>query len=151
VALAALVTTLAACGGAAPAEEPVTTIAPPAETGAPAAATTSGPEAPFRAALEAPTSEPEVLVRWNYRVTVTDDAGEPLPATVTVEVVDPLQQAHPVDYDGTTEPIVDRPFEGEFSDYVEWPPESRGVSLTFRVTVEAEGAAVELTYPVTPR
>jgi hypothetical protein len=124
----------------------------PAESGAaPQATTTTGPGAPFQASLETPEQEAAVGTRWHYRVTAEDSSGQPLEGKITVEIVDPLQQAHPVDYDGTKEPIVDRPFEGEFRDYVDWPAESRGVPLTFRVTVEAEGEAVELTYPVTPK
>jgi hypothetical protein len=156
IALTALVAALAACGGGGSSEAPVTTVAPPAETGAsagaaPQAATTTGPGAPFRASLETPDEAAAVSSRWHYRVTAEDASGEPLRAKITVEIVDPLQQAHPVDYDGTTDPIVDRPFDGGFSDYVDWPAESRGVPLTFRVTIEAQGEVVHLTYPVTPK
>jgi hypothetical protein len=127
------------CGDAGPAEQ--------AEAATSVVATTSAP--PFRATLEAPTPTPEVGTRWSYTVTVVDRSGAPLKARITVEVVDPIQQAHPVDYDGTTEPIVDRPIDGEFSDYVIWPPDSRGIALTFRVTVKAMGMIERLPYRVT--
>lgn len=148
----AAVLALAACGGSSgTAETPATTIAPPTDTAGPAAVTATAEGLPFAATLDAPTATPAATERWDYVVEVTDPSGSPIEATVTVEIVDPLQQAHPVDYDATTEPIVDRPIEGEFRDYVEWTADSRGVPLTFRVTVTAAGATAELTYPVTPK
>lgn len=142
VALAATVF-LASCGGSTSAPETAPTAADPG--------TSSVGSPSFEVALDVPTPTPKTGERWTYAVTVTDSAGAPIPATITVEVVDPIQQAHPVDYDGTTDPIVDRPVEGRFEDYVIWPPESRNLVLTFRVTVNALGATKQLAYRVTPQ
>ncbi|MEZ5101744.1 MAG: hypothetical protein R3C15_18485 [Thermoleophilia bacterium] len=147
---------LAGCGGGTsePAPEPVS---PPslAATGAeaepPPALTEAPADAPFRARLLVPPGDPAVGTRWTYAVEATDASGAPLAATVTVEVVDPLQQAHPVQYDATEEDIVDRPFAGRFEDYVDWPADGRGVPLLFRATVEHAGDEVVLALPVTPR
>ena len=51
----------------------------------------------------------------------------------------------------TRRKLVDWPFRGTFRDYVTWPGSSRGIPLTFRVTVVSGGAKRVLHYRVTPR
>lgn len=89
-------------------------------------------------------------MKWRYAVRVTDRAGKPIFAKITVQVVDPLNQPHPVEYDDTTRKIIDWPVTGVFRDFVIWPPDARGVPLRFRVIVRAEGRVARLTYQVTP-
>lgn len=142
---------LAGCGGSSePAAEP-SLAATGAEAEPPAALTEAAPDAPFRARLAVPPGQPAIGTRWTYAVEASDPSGAPVDATLTVEVVDPLQQAHPVQYDATEEDIVERPFSGRFEDYVDWPADGRGVPLVFRVTVAHGGGEVVLVVPVTPR
>lgn len=106
---------------------------------------------PFRATLAAPTHTPKTGVRWEWSVRVTDDAGKPIRARITAQVVDPFGGVHPVERGGTTRDIVDLPFVGTFRDFAIWPRESRGFRLVFRVTLKAKGATRRLEYPVRPR
>jgi hypothetical protein len=101
--------------------------------------------APFRAVLGAPTHTPRVNAKWRYTVRASDLRGSPIRATITVEVIDPFGGVHPAQYDNTNKNIVNRPFTGVFRDYNQFPPESRGLKLTLRVIVRAEGAKIVLT------
>jgi hypothetical protein len=82
---------------------------------------------------------------------VTDPGGAPIHARITVQVVDPLQQPHPVELGRTTTKLIDWPIDGSFADNVIWPANARGFPLTFRVIVEAAGARATLTVPVRVR
>jgi hypothetical protein len=106
---------------------------------------------PFKATLSAPTHHPKVNARWSYSVRVVGPAGKPLRARLTAQVVDPFGGTHPVEVGTSTKDIVRLPFKGTFRDFVQWPPESRGFRLTFRVAVMSAGRTVELTYWVRPR
>jgi hypothetical protein len=105
----------------------------------------------FHVTFTAPTHTPKVAARWNYTVTATDRAGKQLRARITAQVVDPFGGVHPVEYGSSTRNITNIRFTGTFRDYVEWPSESRGFKLTFRVTVTSGGKAVRTTYWVRPR
>lgn len=111
----------------------------------------AGAALPFRATLSAPTHRPRVNAKWYYTVRVASLRGKPIRATITVQLVDPLGTVHPVDYGTTSKPIRNRPFRGVFRDFAQYPPESRGFRLTFRVIVRALGAKRTLTYWVQPR
>jgi len=106
---------------------------------------------PFRAVLKAPAANPVVNVRWYYSLRVTDLRGRPIAATVTAHMLDPFGGVHPVEYGPTKKPIVGFRFKGMFRDYLEFPPESRGFSLRFRLTVEAKGKRRVLIRQVVPR
>ena len=106
---------------------------------------------PFRASFSAPTHRPKVNAKWYYTVRVANLRGRPIRATITAQLVDPLGTVHPVDYGTTTKPITNRPFRGVFRDYAQYPPESRGFRLPFRVIVKALGQKRVLTYWVQPR
>ncbi len=135
------------CGGSS--TTTTTKPPPPPPPGPPPPATvTSGP---VKATLYAPTSKPKANARWNYRVVVTDTKGRKLGGKITVQIVDPLGQAHAATYDDTTKPIKDLAFAGQFRDYVEWPPDARGFTLTFRVVAKTPKGSVTVTYPVTPK
>ena len=107
--------------------------------------------APFHVTLTAPTHTPKADARWNYTVRAVDRKGKPIRGRITVQVVDPFGGVHPAEFGTSTKKIVNFPFNGSFHDFVEWPSESRGFKLTFRVTVTSGGNAVRTTYWVKPR
>ncbi len=112
----------------------------------------SAPAAPpFKATLKAPTHTPKTNVKWFYEVRVTDLAGKPIRAKVTMQVVDTFGGVHPVEFGPTTQQIVNHPFTGVFRDYAIWPLESAGFKLTFRAIVTAKGATTTVSYWVRPR
>ena len=51
----------------------------------------------------------------------------------------------------TTKSITNHPVRGSFTDYVQFPPESQGFRLTFRLIVKGPGGRRVLTYWVKPR
>lgn len=116
---------------------------------APAGAAHGGQTA-VKVTLAAPTHSPRIGVKWAYTVRATS-AGKPVAARITAQIVDPIGGVHEVDFGSTKKPIVNRPFTGAFRDYVLWTPESRGIPLTFRVTVVAERMRKVIAYRVTPR
>ena len=106
--------------------------------------------APFKATLTAGTHHPATNTRWPYVVKVVDAKGHPLRARISVAVVDPLGGVHPTEFYANTKLVTNIPFRGTFRDAVKWPPESKGVPLTFRVTVKVGTAKKVLKYLVTP-
>jgi hypothetical protein len=82
---------------------------------------------------------------------VTDPTGMGIRARLTMQVIDPLGTAHPVEFGPTTKKIVDWPIRGSYRDYAIWPPASRGYRLTLRATVKAKGATQTASYSVVPR
>jgi len=107
--------------------------------------------APFKVTLTAPTHTPKATARWVYSVRATDAKGRLVKGQITVQIVDPFGGAHPVQFGRTTRNIVNFPFRGTFRDFVQWPAESRGFKLTFRVTVKSGGKAVRTNYWIKPR
>ncbi len=106
----------------------------------------------FRATFSAPTHTPKVNAKWVYVVRATSPAGAPIRATVTSQIVDPYGGLHDVEYGCCKGKFVkNRPFTGTFRDYVQFPPESQGFKLTFRVTVKALGGKRVLGYWVKAR
>jgi hypothetical protein len=136
------------CGGSSTSTTTTRPPPPPPPGPPPPATVTSGK---VRATLYAPTRTPKANAKWRYRVVVTDTKGRRLAGKITVQIVDPIGQAHAVDYDDTTKPIVNMPFRGQFRDYVEYPPDSRGYTLTFRVIAKTPKGTVTVTYPVTTK
>jgi hypothetical protein len=98
--------------------------------------------APFKVALAIPTHAPKVNAKVYYTVRASSLAGKPIPAALTVQIVDPFGGVHPVTYANTNKPIVKRPFVGTFRDYVQFTPDTKGFKVTFRVTVFAKGAKI---------
>jgi hypothetical protein len=148
--LAGAVLLLAGCGGSGTSTttQAVTTAPPPPPGPAPPATVNVGA---VQATLYAPTHSPEVGARWDYRVRVADKRGRRLAGKITVQIVDPIGRSHAVAYDDTTRPIAGMAFEGDFRDYVEFPKDARGYTLTFRVIAKTAKGTVTLTYPVSPR
>jgi hypothetical protein len=100
--------------------------------------------------LAAPGHTPKIKTHWNYAVTVTR-GGKPASATVTAQIVDPIGGVHVVQFGNTKKNIRAFPFKGTFRDFVIWPADSRGIPLTFRLTVMSGPTKQVIGYPVTPR
>ncbi len=97
----------------------------------------------------APGHTPKINTHWNYAVHVTN-AGKPVSARITAQIVDPIGGTHPVEFGKNTKAITNWPFTGIFRDYIVWPPSSRGVPLTLRLILRIGGARKTVTYVVTP-
>jgi len=110
----------------------------------------AGATSRLSATLSATTHTPRVNAKWFYTVRVTR-AGRPIRATITSQIVDPYGGVHPVPFGCCTRNVVNHRFTGVFRDYAQFPPESQGFKLTFRVTVRALCAKRVLTYWVKPR
>jgi hypothetical protein len=104
---------------------------------------------PAKVALVAPGHSPKIKTRWSYSVTVKRD-GKPAAATITAQIVDPIGGTHPVQFGLTTSDVKAFPFRGTFRDFVIWPAESRGIPLTFRLTVKSGSTTKVIAYRVTP-
>jgi len=116
-----------------------------------ALASAAGAAPAFKATFNAPTHTPKVNAKWFYTVRVTNLHGKPIRATITSQIVDPYGGVHAVQFRNTGKNITNRPFTGVFRDYNQYPPESQGIRLTFRVTVKALGGRRVLTYWVKAR
>jgi hypothetical protein len=101
-------------------------------------------------ALAAPGHTPKVGAHWSYSVTARN-AGKPVSARVTAQIVDPIGGVHQVDFGNTTRHLRNWPFQGIFRDFVIWPADSRGIPLTFRLTVKVGTVKKVINYPVTAR
>lgn len=99
--------------------------------------------------LTAPGHTPKINTHWNYVVRATA-GGKPASARITAQIVDPIGNAHPVQFGKNTKNITNWPFSGVFRDYIVWPPSSRGVPLTLRIVVRVGAIRRTLTYRVTP-
>jgi hypothetical protein len=107
--------------------------------------------ASFKATLAAQTHAPRVNTRWYYAVHATDPRGRPIRALLTAQVIDPLGSVHPVQFGRTTRNVTNWPFRGVFRDFITWPAEARGFTVTLRITVRARRAKRVLTYKIRPR
>ena len=108
-------------------------------------------KATFKAKLTAPTHHPKAGTKWFYTLRVTDLNGKPLKVRITMQIVDPLGSAHPVQYASTKKNLTNWPIDGYFRDYIIWPKSSAiGISLTLRGTVKTAGGKAVLNYLVQP-
>jgi len=79
---------------------------------------------------------PRVNQKWPWSIQVTS-RGKPVAGTVTAQVVDPVGGLHAVELGASaTKFVTNLRFRGRFADYVVYPPISRGLRITFRVTVK---------------
>ena len=101
-----------------------------------------------KATLTAPTHTPKINVKWPYTVRVTKD-GKPASARITAQIVDPIGGVHPVQFRSGMKNITNWPFKGVFRDYVIWPASSRGVPLTFRLSIVVARTKKTINYRVT--
>ena len=105
---------------------------------------------PLKVTVTAPGHTPKINVHWNYTVRATRD-GKPVAGRISEAIVDPIGGSHPVEFGKSTKKITNWPFKGTFSDFIVWPPSSRGIPLTFRVTVRVGTVKKVVNYHVTPR
>jgi hypothetical protein len=103
-----------------------------------------------KVALTAPGHSPKTNAHWNYSVKVTR-AGKPATATITAQIVDPIGGVHVAQLGTTKKDVKALPFKGTFHDFLIWPADSRGIPLTFRLTVESGPTKKVINYSVTPR
>jgi hypothetical protein len=115
-----------------------------------AALVASGAAARTTVTLTAKTHAPTINTHWSYVVRASR-AHKPVAARLTVQLVDPLGGVHAVQFGANTKNVKNWPFHGVFRDYVIFPRSSRGVPLTFRVTVSGRGFRKVISYRVTPR
>jgi hypothetical protein len=102
-------------------------------------------------AFHATTHAPKVNARWPWSISATS-GGKPVAGTVTAQVVDPVGGIHPVEFGGVkTKFVTNVKFKGRFSDFVIYPPISKGIGVTFRVTVKTTLGKRVVNYPVTAR
>ena len=100
--------------------------------------------------LTAPGHSPKVNSHWSYSVKVTR-AGKPAAATITARIVDPIGGVHVAQLGTTRKDVKAVPFKGTFRDFLIWPADSRGIPLTFRLTVKSGPTKKVISYSVTPR
>src|SRR5262249_1489570 len=130
---------LSGCGGS----SSTTTTKPPPPPPPPSptrpATVTSGQ---VKATLYTPTNKPKANAQRNCRVVVTDTNVTKRGGKIAGQIVDPLGREDAVTYDNTTKPIRNMAFTGQFKDYAEWPSDSRGYTLTFRVVAKTPKGTV---------
>jgi hypothetical protein len=92
--------------------------------------------APLTVVFKAPNHTPKVNTRWAWSVTASS-GGKPVAGMVTAQVIDPIGGVHAVEFGGRKNVFVTSvKFKGRFADFVIYPPVSKGVKVTFRVTVK---------------
>ena len=114
-----------------------------------AAGLLAGSGAPVKVTVAAPGHTAKVNTHWNYTVAVTK-GGKPVAARITETIVDPIGGAHPVEFGKSTKTITNWPFKGVFKDFIIWPPSSRGIPLTLRISVKVGTVKKVVNYAVTP-
>ena len=104
---------------------------------------------PFKATLHAPTHTPRVTKPWPIWIRVTDRAGQPIRARLTMRL---LFAGVPV---GKVDSGRVYTFKGTWRERrgqeITFPAQSRGHRLTFQALVIARGRTVKLNYWVQPR
>lgn len=105
---------------------------------------------PVKVAFKPATPQPKVGVKWPYKLVVTS-GGKPARGRLTVTLVDPIGQVHPVEDDADDKPIKNRAFTGTFKDKILFPAEARGFTLTLRFAVTVGTAKTVKVVKVTPR
>jgi hypothetical protein len=104
---------------------------------------------PFKATLHAPTHTPRVNKPWPIWIRVTDRAGLPIRARLTMRLlyggvpVGKVDNGRVYTFTGTW-----REKKGE---EITFPAQGRGQRLTFQALVTARGRTVKLNYWVQPR
>lgn len=104
---------------------------------------------PFKATLHAPTHTPRVTAPWPIWIRVTDRAGHPIRARLTMRFlfsgvpVGKVDNGRVYTFTGTWRERKGRE--------ITFPPASRGQRLTFQALVSARGRTVKLNYWVQPR
>jgi hypothetical protein len=105
--------------------------------------------APLKVTVTAPNHAPPVGLRWNYSVAATV-GGRHVKGLITEVIVDPIGGVHPIQFGNTKQIIKNRPFKGVFRDFIIWPKSSRGVPVTWRITVVVGKTKRVVNYKITP-
>ena len=84
------------------------------------------------------------------RRTVSRRAFEPREVGATDRDRAGIGGVHIVQFGNTTKEVKAYPFDGTFRDFVIWPADSRGIPLTFRLTVKSGPTKKVIGYHVTP-
>lgn len=115
--------------------------------------TAVAPQAPgkLRVVLRGPTAHPKATAKWPYSVSALNSAGKKVSGKLTVQLVDPLGNAHSVTYANTGKPVKNFPFHGTFRDYLQFPKNSVGFPLTVRAKVTSPQGQGTATFGVKPR
>jgi hypothetical protein len=94
---------------------------------------------------------PKANANWPYTVTATNPSGKRVSGKITVEIVDPVGNAHAVTYRNTKRPVKGFPFHGKFHDSLTFPRESIGFPLIVRAKVTSSEGSGTANYSVTPK
>lgn len=136
--LLGLVLLAAGCGGGG--GKTTTSAAPPPP-----------PAGKLKVFVKGSTAHPKANAKWPYSVTATGSAGKTVGGKLTVQVVDPVGNAHTVTYDNTKKPVKNFPFHGVFRDYLQFPAQSIGFPLTVKATVKSAHGSGTGTFGVKPK
>jgi hypothetical protein len=109
------------------------------------------PTAKVTVAIKGATARPKANANWSYSVTARDSTGKKVSGKLTVQIVDPLGNAHAVTYDNTKKPVRNFPFHGTFHDFLQFPKDSIGFPLTVRAKVTSAQGKGTASFGVKPR
>lgn len=97
--------------------------------------------------VTAATHKPKVNAKWPVKVKVTDAAGKPIAATLTMRVLFSGQQVGTIDNGRTYH------FTGTWQEKpkneITWPAASRGEPLAVQFVVKADGQTVRQDWAIT--
>lgn len=130
---------------------PTTALAIVALLAVGSAATATAATPAFRATMTVSTTRPKVEATMTYVVRVTNAAGKPVAARLTVRIVDPFGGSHPVEFNDSTKLVRNIRFVGRFADAVEWPQSSVGFALKFQAVVTVGTSTRVLSRTITVR
>jgi hypothetical protein len=118
--------------------------------GATARVATSAPQpSPIRVTIAAPTHHPRVNAKWPVTVHVSNAAGKPVTATLTMRILYGGSPVGKVD-NGRVYRIVGS-WKEKKGQEITWPTASRGQRLQFQAIVRAQGRTVKRMLAITPR
>ena len=117
--------------------------------------TSSSPSRPpagkLKVVVKGQNPRPKTNTNWRYAVKATDSAGKSVSGKLTVQIVDPIGNAHSVTYDNTKKPVTNFPFKGTFHDYLQFPKSAVGYPLTVRAKVTSAQGKGTGTFGVKPK
>jgi hypothetical protein len=99
--------------------------------------------------IAAPTHHPRVKAPWPVTVRVTNSAGHPVAATLTMRILYGGSPVGKVDF-GRVYHIVGS-WKEKKGQEITWPVASRGQSLQFQAIVKSQGMTVKRTWAITAR
>jgi hypothetical protein len=111
--------------------------------------TTAAPSSAVKVTISAPTHHPKVNAKWPVTVRVTNAAGKPIAATLTMNILFGGTQVGKVD-NGRVYHVVGT-WREKPGQEITWPADSRGQALAFEAIVKADGTTVKRTYAIMSR